>query len=125
MHQPKFLKILKDILKENNKDIHWGEDYKSKYIIIENKDKCMDIVNKSFNQKDFSSFIKQLNIYGFKQEKSSKEKIIYINEKYNFYKGITDEEIENIEKDIKQKKEKQSEQNNTVLKLSKYYFIIL
>ena len=110
MHQPKFLKILKDILNEDNKDIHWGEDNKS--IIIENKDKCMDIVKKSFNQKEFSSFSKQLNIYCFKQDKSSKEKIIYINEKYNFYKGITDEEIEYIEKDIKKEKEKKSKQNN-------------
>jgi len=48
--------------------LKWNEDGKS-FIIVCKKRFCREIVPRFFKQKRYSSFVRQLNIYGFKQMK--------------------------------------------------------
>ena len=110
MHQPKFLKKLKNILEndEYSEDIHWDQDGKSIVINIDNLTK--NIIGVKFNQSDYPSFVRELTKYNFKKVNKKNDKIaIYSNE--NFFKGISDEEIEKIEKEIKEEKYKLNDDN--------------
>ena len=95
MNKKVFLKKLNAMLNDpdNEKYIKWDEG--SNAIIIPNKEKFSEkVLPKHFNHKNFSSFVRQLNSYGFNKRKDNKKCLIYENK--NFYKNMTDEDLENI-----------------------------
>lgn len=91
-----FVEKLFNLLGENQKYIHW--DKEGKIVVISDKDKLEKILPQKFNHDKFSSFVRQLNIYGFKKiiniENSTEEQ--YFNENFNKNKNIN--EIRNIER---------------------------
>ena len=107
----KLFNILKNINDESL--IHWDKDGKS--IVIEKKFELLKkILKKDFNQKDYNSFVRQLNLYGFEKdidiEKSDKE--IFTHK--DFKKDANIEVIKNIKrKKIKNKKNKNISENES------------
>ena len=107
-----FLSKLYDIL--NNESyrniISW--DVEGKKILIFNAvNLCNEVIPKFYKHRNYSSFIRQLNLYGFHKTKGINENI----EKYehkNFDKNITKEEIKQIAIDIRQ---------NNIIKNIDYY----
>lgn len=103
MNKKVFLKKLNAMLNDpgNEKYIKWDEG--SNAIIIPNKEKFTEkVLPKRFNHKNFSSFVRQLNSYGFNKRKDIKNCLTYENK--NFYKNMTDEDLENFE--VKKNQEK-------------------
>lgn len=93
-----FLSKLYDILNSNNynKTISWDEEGK-KIIISDVVKLCKDILPKFYKHRNYSSFIRQLNLYGFHKSKGINENLeIYEHETFN--KNITKEEIKQITK---------------------------
>ena len=91
-----FLKKLNAMINDpdNEKYIKWDEDMNA--IIINNKDTFSEnVLPKCFNHKNFSSFVRQLNSYGFSKKKGIKKCLIYENK--NFNKNMTDKDLESIE----------------------------
>ena len=99
-----FLSKLYDILNSNNynKTISWDEEGK-KIIISDVVKLCKDILPKFYKHRNYSSFIRQLNLYGFHKSKGINENLeIYEHE--TFYKNITKEEIKQITKKARHNK---------------------
>ena len=94
----KLFRILKK--KKNNKIIHWNEDG-TKIIISDPIKFTVNILPKKFSHQNYSSFVRQLNLYGFSKinniYNSTEEQ--FFNE--NFTKNKSIEDIRNIKrKDI-------------------------
>ena len=93
-----FLSKLCDILKSPsyNNAISW--DTEGKKIVISDVTKlCKDILPKFYKHRNYSSFIRQLNLYGFHKSKGIIDNLeIYEHETFN--KNITKEEIKQITK---------------------------
>ena len=103
-----FLLKLYQILENNEyKDIiHWGEN--GQFFLVKNvHDFTENILPKYFKHNNYSSFIRQLNMYGFHKKKSSQNEHIFIHP--NFIKGQKDL-IKSIKR--KSKKEKNIISNN-------------
>ena len=92
----KLFKILKK--KKNNHIIHWNEDG-TKIVISDPIKFTVNILPKNFNHQNYSSFIRQLNLYGF-----SKINNIYNSTEEQFFNENfkRDKDIEDI-KNIKRK----------------------
>ena len=91
-----FLKKLNSMINDpdNEKYIKWDEGTNA--IIIKNKETFSEkVLPKCFNHKNFSSFVRQLNSYGFSKKKGIKTCLIYENK--NFKKNMTDKDLESIE----------------------------
>ena len=91
-----FLKKLNSMINDpdNEKYIKWDEDTNA--IIIKNKETFSEkVLPKCFNHKNFSSFVRQLNSYGFSKKKGIKTCLIYENK--NFKKNMTDKDLESIQ----------------------------
>ena len=91
-----FLKKLNSMINDpdNEKSIKWDEDTNA--IIIKNKETFSEkVLPKCFNHKNFSSFVRQLNSYGFSKKKGIKTCLIYENK--NFKKNMTDKDLESIQ----------------------------
>lgn len=88
----KFYGILND---EQYKDIiHWNND--GKIISIKNVNKLCEIVLPNFyKHANYSSFLRQLNLYGFYKKKGALKKEIYF-EHYNLNRNSTEEQIKEI-----------------------------
>ena len=93
-----FLSKLYDILKNNSykKIIHWND--KGTSIIISDKNKlCETILPKFYKHNNYSSFVRQLNLYGFRKcQGIIKDGDAFENEKFN--KKISKEQINKITK---------------------------
>ena len=93
-----FLSKLCDILKSPsyNNAISW--DTEGKKIVISDVTKlCKEILPKFYKHRNYSSFIRQLNLYGFHKSKGIIDNLeIYEHETFN--KNITKEEIKQITK---------------------------
>ncbi len=87
-------KILNDNDNENSKYIQWSQDGKS--IIISNKnDFAKEVLPKHYKTDNYHSFVKQLNSYGFRINKTgNKDEACYINEQFN--KNKSEDEIRKI-----------------------------
>ena len=107
-----FLKKLIAMLdnKDYEKYISWNKE--GKIIIIKDEKKFSEIVLPNcFSHNNFSSFVRQLNLYNFKGKRHKDGKLRYENK--DFYKNMSDEEIENMEeKESKTKKSKLVRKNN-------------
>ena len=93
-----FLSKLYDILNNHNYNnvISWDKDGK-KVVISDVEKLCKDILPKFYKHRNLSSFIRQLNLYGFHKYKGIMESLeIYEHETFN--KNITKEEIKQITK---------------------------
>ena len=91
-----FLSKLFDILNDtnNNKTISWDNEG-NKIVIFDVVKLCDEILPKFYKHRKYSSFIRQLNLYGFRKSKG----IIDNLEKYEhdkFNKNITKEQIKQI-----------------------------
>lgn len=90
----KLYKILED--PENSQIIHWNEDG-TKVIISDPIEFTVKILPKHFNHKNYSSFVRQLNNYGF-----SKISNIYISTEEQYinenFKKDNNKDIKNIKK---------------------------
>ena len=99
-----FLFRLRDILNDNTSQdiITWNSNGPG--IIIKDTHKlCDTILPKFFKHNNYSSFVRQLNLYGFHKSKGiSKEGDIYEHEKFN--KESTKEQIEQMMKSEKKNK---------------------
>ena len=91
----KLFKILKK--KKNNQIIHWNEDG-TKVVISDPIKFTINILPKYFSHKNYSSFVRQLNLYGFSKinniYNSTEEQ--FFNENFKRDKDI--EEIKNIKR---------------------------
>ena len=91
----KLFKILKK--KKNNHIIHWNEDG-TKIVISDPIKFTVNILPKNFNHQNYSSFIRQLNLYGFSKinniYNSTEEQ--FFNENFKRDKDI--EDIKNIKR---------------------------
>ena len=91
----KLFKILKK--KKNNQIIHWNEDG-SKVVISDPIKFTVNILPKHFNHQNYSSFVRQLNLYGFNKinniYNSTEEQ--FFNENFKRDKDI--EDIKNIKR---------------------------
>ena len=116
-----FLKKLNSMLNDpdNEKYIKWDENTNA--ILIKNKETFSEkVLPKCFNHKNFSSFVRQLNSYGFSKKKGIKNRLIYENK--NFYKNMTDKDLESIEaKKPQEKKNKSITKNNKVLEINRNF----
>ena len=93
-----FLSKLCDILnnKNNNSAISWDTDGK-KIVISDTIKLCKDILPKFYKHRNYSSFIRQLNLYGFHKYKGIMDNLeIYEHDAFN--KNITKEEIKQLTK---------------------------
>lgn len=107
-----FLKKLLAILNDeanNKKYIFW--DKQGKIIIIPDEKKfSKKVIPKYFSHKNYSSFVRQLNIYNFKGKRHKDGSLRYMNE--NFLKNMTEEDIDNMEtKEFKNKNITNKEKN--------------
>ena len=107
-----FLTKLYDILNSANyrNIISWDEEGK-KLLIFDSMKLSNEVLPKFYKHRNYSSFIRQLNLYGFHKTKGINENI----EKYeheSFDKNITKEEIKQIAIDIRQ---------NNIIKNIDYY----
>ena len=112
---PHFLLKLYEILE--NKDykdiIHWSED--GKYFIVQNlHDFTEKILPKYYKHNNFSSFIRQLNMYDFHKKKSSQNEHIFHHN--NFIKDRKD-----LIKTIKRKSKKENIPMNTYVPNNKIF----
>ena len=93
-----FLSKLYDILNDNayKKIICWNNE--GTCIIISDMNKfCNNVLPKYFKHNNYSSFVRQLNIYGFRKcQGLTKDEERYENEKFN--KKITKEEITKLKR---------------------------
>ena len=99
-----FLEKLFNILEDtnNNQIIHWNEDG-TKVIISDPIKFTLNILPKNFNHKNYSSFVRQLNLYGFSKKSniynSTEEQ--FVNENFKRNKDIKEiKNIKRIEKSI-------------------------
>ena len=120
-----FLLSLFDMLNDTNykEIIYWSS--KGDSIIIEDVDKFSNIVLPNFFiHNKYSSFVRQLNVYGFHKNREFLNKEIFISEKFN--KNSTKEEIKNIERrkkgmklsleyDKSKDQDKYATNNNTII----------
>ena len=93
-----FLSRLFDILSNSNYNsvISWDEEGK-KVVIYDVTKLCKDILPKFYKHRNYSSFIRQLNLYGFHKYKGIIDNLeIYEHEAFN--KNITKEQIRQITK---------------------------
>jgi hypothetical protein len=93
-----FLSKLYDILNNHNYNnvISWDKDGK-KVVISDVVKLCKDILPKFYKHRNLSSFIRQLNLYGFHKYKGIIDNLeIYEHEAFN--KNITKEQIRQITK---------------------------
>ena len=114
---PHFLLKLYEILE--NKDykdiIHWSDD--GKYFIVQNlHDFTEKILPKYYKHNNFSSFIRQLNMYDFHKKKSSQNEHIFHHN--NFIKDRKD-----LIKTIKRKSKKENIPMNTYVPNNKIFNI--
>ena len=107
-----FLKKLIAMLdnKDYEKYISWNKE--GKIIIIKDEKKFSEIVLPNcFSHNNFSSFVRQLNLYNFKGKRHKDGKLRYENK--DFYRNMSNEEIENMEeKESKTKKSKLVRKNS-------------
>lgn len=86
--------------------IRWSE--KGDTVIIENRKDLPNVLSNYSNSNSFSSFIRQLNNYGFKKVKTNGHSCEYINSKFKRGKASTINKItrqtEMVSKQIKRKK---------------------
>ena len=97
-----FLSKLYDILSSANynKIISWDKEGE-KIIIFDVMKLCNEVLPKFYKHRNYSSFIRQLNLYGFRKSKGVNESFEkYEHEKFN--KNITKEEIKQISKSVRQ-----------------------
>ena len=109
-HYSRFLLQLYKILEEDKyKDIiHWGDN--GKYFVIENvHDFTEKILPKYYNHNNYSSFVRQLNMYDFHKKKSNSEGH-HIFQHNNFIKGQKE-----LIKTILRKRKKDKNKNITSL----------
>ena len=93
-----FLSRLFDILSNSNYNsvISWDEEGK-KVVIYDVTKLCKDILPKFYKHRNYSSFIRQLNLYGFHKYKGIIDNLeIYEHEAFN--KNITKEQIRQVTK---------------------------
>ena len=91
-----FLSKLYDILNDTNckNTINWDSEGK-KIVIFDSMKLCNEVLPKYYKHRNYSSFIRQLNLYGFRKAKGITENVeIYENSK--FTKNITKEQIKQI-----------------------------
>ena len=103
-HYSRFLLQLYQILEDDkNKDIiHWGDN--GKYFVIENvHDFTEKILPKYYNHNNYSSFVRQLNMYDFHKKKTNSEAHTFQHNK--FIKG-QEELIKTINRKRKKDKNK-------------------
>lgn len=104
----RFLKKLSLMLENNSISsiIRWGED--GTYIIISSRQQFVDKVMVSyFNNKCFSNFVRQLNIYSFKKVRSEKTYCCY---KHPFFMRDEPQLISRIKRKLPQNKPKDAVQ---------------
>ena len=82
-HHSRFLLQLYSILEEDKyKDIiHWGDN--GKYFVIENAhDFAEKILPNYYNHNNYSSFVRQLNMYDFHKKKADSDAHIFQHNKF-------------------------------------------
>ena len=91
-----FLSKLYDILNDDKhkNTISWDLEGK-KIVIFDSMKLCKEILPKFYKHRNYSSFIRQLNLYGFRKTKGINENL-EIYEHKNFFKNITKEQIKQI-----------------------------
>ena len=105
--EPSFLVKLYKMLNENESSpyIHWSEDGKS-VIISDSSGLTKKVLPKYYNQHNFASFVRQLNMYNFHKvrtdQKTGEQKYIH----NDFVKWKTIKEIQSIKRKIKTEEEK-------------------
>ena len=105
--EPSFLVKLYKMLNENefNPYIHWSEDGKA-VIISDSSGLTKKVLPKYYNQHNFASFVRQLNMYNFHKvrtdQKTGEQKYIH----NDFVKWKTIKEIQSIRRKIKTEEEK-------------------
>ena len=99
-----FLSKLYDILNDNtyNDIIHWNNEG-SKIIIINITRLCDVVLPKFYKRNNYSSFVRQLNIYGFHRSQDIREDGVCFEHEY-FNKKATKEQINQIIMKDKKKK---------------------
>ena len=105
-HNSRFLLQLYKILEDENKKniIHWGDN--GKYFIIENiHDFTEKILPKYYNHNNYSSFVRQLNMYDFHKKKTNNNGHTFQQDK--FIKGKKE-----LIKTIKRKRKKKDKNDN-------------
>ena len=109
IHYSRFLLQLYQILEDDkNKDIiHWGDN--GKYFVIENVHNFTEkILPKYYNHNNYSSFVRQLNMYDFHKKKTNSEAHTFQHNK--FIKSQKD-----LLKTINRKRKKDKNKNITSL----------
>ena len=98
-----FLKKLNAMLNDKNLEKYIKWDKEGKTIIIPDEKKFSEIVlPKCFSHNNFSSFVRQLNLYNFKGKRQKGGYLQYENK--NFFKKMTDKDIENFEAKVSKNK---------------------
>ena len=119
-----FLKKLIAMLnnKAYEKYISWNKE--GKIIIIKDEKKFSEIVLPNcFSHNNFSSFVRQLNLYKFKGKRHKDGYLRYENK--DFFKNMSNEDIENLEEnDSKNKKFKLIRKNSKTQNINKIDNII-
>ena len=100
-----FLKKLFEILNEPSfyDYIRWSPDGSS-FLIVNQKLFKKKVMTKYWTHNNFASFHRQLNLYNFKKVKTENGEHRFVLKEFN--KNKTDEEIELIEKKVKNDKKK-------------------
>ena len=99
-----FLSKLYDILNDNNykKIIHWDTQGK-KVVVSDVSNLCSIVLPKYYKHNNYSSFVRQLNIYGFHKSKG----VVNCGDSYEldkFHRNLTKEEVNKIIKQNKKSK---------------------